>query len=342
MATQQNAEVAEAQVIEMPPSQRQAYEEKREGNLLPALVSDLKSIEENLKNFRDFARSQMKEGEDFMAFTAGGKNNLLKSGAEKLLTYHGFGIEFDLAPGSVESFDVEKPFLRYVYTARVYDKRTGMTIVAGVDGEANSYESRYFLIKKWPNELTPKEVEQAKANELDFEVTKTGKKRFIVKAPPHYILAMSNTLRKMALKRALVAATIIACRASGVFTQDLEDMEGAQRSSAPPPPAARPAPKIVKTIDDNVLEAVRGVAKRAGYTELEPFNQFCREKVGVPWMTYDSVTNVQTYHANAEQAAIVLEELKPQVPPQTTAGRSAGGGLDDDLASLFGGEEENL
>lgn len=46
-----------------------------------------------------------------------------------------------------------------------------------------------------------------------------------------------NTILKMAQKRALIAATLIACNASEMFTQDIEDIEVARRASARPAPA---------------------------------------------------------------------------------------------------------
>ena len=55
---------------------------------------------------------------------------------------------------------------------------------------------------------------------------------------------IANTVLKMAKKRALVDATLSATRASGMFTQDLEDMEfEPDRGSYAPPRANRPAPR---------------------------------------------------------------------------------------------------
>ena len=57
-----------------------------------------------------------------------------------------------------------------------------------------------------------------------------------------------NTIQKMAQKRSLVAATLIACNASEYYTQDVEDMEqinqhvGAAPASAAPPTSASNVP----------------------------------------------------------------------------------------------------
>lgn len=54
-----------------------------------------------------------------------------------------------------------------------------------------------------------------------------------------------NTIQKMAQKRALVAATLIAVNASDFFTQDVEEMETSDlppRAAGPPPPSEAPPP----------------------------------------------------------------------------------------------------
>ena len=58
-----------------------------------------------------------------------------------------------------------------------------------------------------------------------------------------------NTILKMAEKRALIAATLIAVNASDYFTQDIEDLpgfgdvvEGVVRFVTPEPPAAKRKP----------------------------------------------------------------------------------------------------
>lgn len=61
-----------------------------------------------------------------------------------------------------------------------------------------------------------------------------------------------NTLDKMAQKRALVAAALIACNASDYFTQDIEDLNIIEGSftvipDPPPPPAPEPEQKKTET-----------------------------------------------------------------------------------------------
>src|SRR5712691_3578553 len=66
---------------------------------------------------------------------------------------------------------------------------------------------------------------------------KTGKPYTWFRVPNDDIFSQVNTLQKMAQKRAMVGAVLIATRASGFLTQDMEDTQ--EVSDVPPPPQNR-------------------------------------------------------------------------------------------------------
>lgn len=323
-------------------------------SLMPTLLGSPEAIRENMKVFRDFVQSQMVEGEDFMVFDdkPGAKRNLLKPGAEKLLTYHGFGVEFTLdKESSKEEFNPAAPFLRFVYRARVYDKRTGLTVVDGVDGEANSYEERFHSTLKPEWELSPLEKEAAERGAYH----KTERKRrdgqgkvvlFRIPNPPEVIFGYANTLRKMALKRALVPATIMACRASGVFTQDQEDPEtipgGVRTHRAAKSPAAA---SQAKPEEGHLLEAittVRGLAKQLDLT-LEQVNVICVEKTKKGWCYYDEEGN-RNYPCTKEEAEVFIKELHRLIDERNAVLREKAKHMPptptSDVDELFGSEHD--
>lgn len=85
---------------------------------------------------------------------------------------------------------------------------------------------------------------------------------------------IANTVLKMAKKRALVDATLSATRASGMFTQDLEDIEfESERGSYSPRPAnrndEREAPRNRAPRDEDAFDD-GGVAPSAGNPMTEP------------------------------------------------------------------------
>jgi hypothetical protein len=99
--------------------------------------------------------------------------------------------------------DWEKGFVAYEIKVKLINKRTGQVEAEGI-GSCNSKERRY-----------------ARQD-----------------AP-----SVSNTVLKMAKKRALVDATLSATRASGLFTQDLEDLDESPRGGHWNSNTPRPAPE---------------------------------------------------------------------------------------------------
>jgi hypothetical protein len=84
-----------------------------------------------------------------------------------------------------------------------------------------------------------------------------------------------NTIQKMAQKRALVAATLIATSASEFFTQDVEDADSSGRSidTGSHPPGTREAREFVR---DRKLEELRSkpTVPVVSDTAVKPWNNF--------------------------------------------------------------------
>jgi len=192
-------------------------------HLLPSLVAAPGDIRENMKMFREFVRENMEEGEDFHIIGKGDKVRkvLGKSGAEKMLTFHGFGFECILdEKQSVADWD--KPFFRFVYHTRVFDRATGATVAAGMVGECHSREGKYAFRWAFPSECSDEEKARAVATR-EIETRRGRTTKYLIPAQPHEIVGLTNTLQKMAQKRSIVAGALAACRASGAFTQDVEE-----------------------------------------------------------------------------------------------------------------------
>lgn len=192
-------------------------------NLLPELAGSLDQINSSMESFRSFVRSNLVKDEDYGVIPGtGSKPTLLKPGAEKMLTYHGFAWEVE----EIEAvFQHDPPVVRYVYEGKAVDRRSGCVVVAGVQGEANSYEDRYHWRWVTPNKMTPSQ-RQDKENLQTRSRSSRGESytQYRVPSEASTILGLSNTIRKIAQKRCVVALALASCRASGSFTQDLEDM----------------------------------------------------------------------------------------------------------------------
>lgn len=188
---------------------REAMEEMQtQRNLLREFVSS----QLNEASFADSKSEKYGEG-DFGIIPGTKKKTLLKPGAEKLLRLFKLGARFELVDRII---DHDKNFAMFTYKCVVYSLANSK-IIAECDGSVNSQEKKYATKTEW----------------------RDGKKDVIVN-PIYEIL---NTLQKMAQKRALLAATIIATGASEYFTQDmheLKDTPAAKKIFNSPPAANKP------------------------------------------------------------------------------------------------------
>lgn len=188
----------------------------------------------------EYTKRMMKEGKDYGTIPGTGKPTLYKPGAEKLCSLFGLYPEF-LVVDSITDFDKGLFYFNYKCILSLNGKP-----VASGDGSCNSKEKKYRYRNVYENKAT----EQEKQNALRVE-TKEGKygkyKVYVIENTEPFELV--NTLSKMAQKRALVAATLIAANASEFFTQDLEDLDIIEgdfqevEASQKKPPVKKPAPK---------------------------------------------------------------------------------------------------
>lgn len=198
-----------------------------------------------------FVRDVMHPGADFGVIPgANSKPTLLKPGAEKLCTLFALRVEDPELVERLEDWTGEahggEPFFYYLVRQRL--TRNG-EIIASQLGSCNSRESKYRYrnsdrvcpecgkpaIKK--SKFPPRDNPGAApgwychakaggcganfdADEPSITTQVTGK----VANPD--VADQVNTILKMAQKRALVAAALVATNASELFTQDLEDMPG--------------------------------------------------------------------------------------------------------------------
>lgn len=175
-----------------------------------------------LLEFRAFIRGCMIHSVDYGRIPGVDKNVLFKPGAEKLAEIYGLAPTFEIEK-AIE--DWEAPLFYYRVRCRIVRKREGMLIAECV-GSCNSRETKYA--GRWAKEAqVPAHLDIARLKKREF-VAKNGADRgqTIVqyRVPNEEIFDQVNTLIKMAQKRAMVGAVIIATRSGGVFTQDAEDM----------------------------------------------------------------------------------------------------------------------
>ena len=187
---------------------------RKKGEMVSVATSQISPIHthaiavtaEHYKTMTAFVQAQMKKNVDFGVIPGTKKPTLLKPGAEKLCRL------FSLRPGyELIDFisDFDKPIFHYHYRCTLV--RQGEMVGQG-DGSCNSREKKY-------------EAQKYKIFDLTNTICCLGA-RYMRLKPLFASFADAGSHRKMAQKRALVAAVLSSCGASSFFTQDLEDMGG--------------------------------------------------------------------------------------------------------------------
>lgn len=189
-------------------------------------ITDLKArmarMTEMIALKREFLKNNMTEGihNDYAVIPGTQQRSLLKPGAEKLLDLHGYYASFILTA------EKEAPEIGlYAYTYRCDIKQKGSNILVGqCEGDCSTHESKYRFewrtLDKLPPNTNPDSLQQKNFG-------KDGEKpwikyQVIIDNPAD----KRNTVRKMAQKRALIGATVLATATSDLFTtKDPDDDE---------------------------------------------------------------------------------------------------------------------
>lgn len=208
----------------------------------------------------DYTRSMMKSGVDFGVIPGtGDKPTLLKPGAEKLASMFGLRPDFDPVETIMDWTGDDhggEPFFFIRYRCTLY--RGDLAVGQGV-GSCNSFEKKYRYRNVYPNRATE---DDKKNGRLEKRPGKGGStyEVYVVKNPDPADVV--NTIDKMAQKRALVAAVLIAVNASELFTQDMEDYSDivdATWEPATATPKAQPVTAVTPArndIDEDIAAAV--------------------------------------------------------------------------------------
>ena len=303
-------------------------------HLMPAM-----SIDEAVERFTmttSFVKRIMHEGTDYGTIPGTDKATLLKPGAEKLTTFFGLAPRFELIEGVEDWTGAQhggEPFFYYWWRCKLSrDERH----VAEADGSCNSWEAKYRY--RWAERVCPdcKKTSIIKGKEeygggwvcwsrrggcgkkfLDDDQSIIGQQ--LGRIPNPNPADIVNTINKMAQKRALVAATLLAVNASEFFTQDMEDLDtgvinGEYAVSQDSQPAATKQPTAKQadgngTNPDNTPTAlfVRVNEATTGYYNAvkHMFNSI-RVELGEEWGWPDNADNEAW--DEAEKAAVAYAE----------------------------------
>lgn len=297
-------------------------------------VVDVRMAIERRNMIEAFTKQVMVAERDYGAIPGtGGKATLLKAGAEKLCSF--FGLLPDFVPlETILDFDGTgaghgEPLIYYRVRCDLY--KNGVKVGSG-EASCHSRETKYRFRKAARTCPTCGQATIIKGKDeygggwLCFKKNggcgakfKDGDKAIegqsVGQVPNPDVADLDNTILKIADKRALVAATLIATNVSDHFTQDMEDfasvgstLEYDVEVKATPSGNGKPAPEPEYDF--------KGAIARINTLSIEAFgdewkNGLAKEyaaKQGFVWKS-----------ATAEQLEACIDWLEAQRPPEAEA-----------------------
>lgn len=227
-----------------------------QNSMMPLM--DIETATERFSQVAEFVQRIMKKDKDFGTIPGTSKPTLYKPGAEKLTTFFGLTKRFDIiekAEDWMGEHHKGEPFFYYLYRCSLY---RGNLLIAEADGSCNSFEVkyRYRNVERTCPECGQANIRKSKSGAGWYCWIKTGgcgstfssgdvniERQELGRIPNPDICDQVNTFQKMAQKRALVAATLLAVNASDFFTQDVEDYIVSDDKNQPPKEEDRPSPE---------------------------------------------------------------------------------------------------
>lgn len=208
-------------------------------------------IRDRVNHVQEVMRAVMKQDVHYGKIPGTPKPTLYKPGAEVLC------VAFRIAPSyRVEDLGDDQ-VARFRVTCVGTHQVTGINLGEGM-GECSSAEEKY----KWRAAVTAEEFNYVPETLRRLKFYKNGGKATQVRTE---VADLSNTVLKMACKRAHIAMTLAVTAASDMFAQDIEDLPEELRPYEPehaaPATSAAPAPEATpELIGQAKAAAAKGVA----------------------------------------------------------------------------------
>lgn len=247
-------------------------------------VMDINLAIQRREQIVKFTQAIMVKDTDFGVIPGTNKPTLLKPGAEKLTTFFGLTKKFEIIERTEDWTGKDyagEPFFYYLYRCQLW---RGDMLIAEADGSCSSFESKYRWRKServCPGCGQPAIIKgkaeygggwicfnkrggcgaKFPAGDKSIEGQEVGR------VPNPDVADQVNTLQKMAQKRALIAATLLAVNASEFFTQDLEDFEFTEASYTVVEETPKEQPKPQQPAKPNSNGAANGKPKAQQPTE---------------------------------------------------------------------------
>lgn len=193
-------------------------------------------MRDRINNVQKVMQAVMKDGTHFGTIPGTKKPTLYKAGSEVLLTTFHIGLRLEIEDLS------NNDETRYRVKAIGFHQPTSSTVGEGI-GECSTNEEKY----KWRTAVCSEEFDAFPESRRRVKYVRSWNNRTrsydIITAQQVRTehADLSNTVLKMAKKRAQIDFTLTALGASDIFTQDIEDLPEELRGTATEDGASAPA-----------------------------------------------------------------------------------------------------
>ncbi len=201
-------------------------------------------VKQQVLTIQEVMKTVMKQDEHYGIIPGTSKFTLYQTGAQKLLATFRLGSDPEIV-NTVETSDS----VSYQVKVRLFNISDQNTVGYGM-GECSTLEEKY----SWRAPKSEDEFNAAPENGKRIKYYKDNTANQ-VKIPYKDV---ANTVLKMAIKRALVAAVLTATAAGDIFTQDLEDLDDDIRDGIISAEATNAARKTTTT-SQNLADIQAGV-----------------------------------------------------------------------------------
>jgi hypothetical protein len=209
---------------------------ERPGDLAHSTVIDrgvmpVSDVVARVRRIQEVMSALMKEGTHYGKIPGTDKPTLYKPGAELILTT----FRISATPALIEDLSSDDE-IRYRVTVRGTNQTTG-EVLGEMSGECSSNEEKY----RWRRPVCDEEFAEAPEDRRREKWARGQGKAYKQKQIRTSPADVANTILKMAVKRALIAMTLVTTSCSDIFAQDLEDLPEELRESVSDQHDAKPS-----------------------------------------------------------------------------------------------------
>lgn len=196
------------------------------------MASQLEEMKQKLQLVKQFFQQVMEKDVDYGTIPGTDKPALYQPGADKINALYNFS---KVIASKEENKDYGTGHYDATIKVQLVHRGSG-TLISEGEGSCSTRENKYHY--RWVGEKdVPRGIDRNTLQKKDFENRNTGAKWSKYRIENEDLFSLWNTVLKMAVKRAYIAATLSGTGLSGLFSQEEDSLEAWIEGDAPEEPS---------------------------------------------------------------------------------------------------------